>query len=836
MNKHLIYLGFAAIIGLAGVVSAGTYSGGGNGTAEQPYRISTPADMNNIGAHPNDWGSHFVMVNDINLADYTGTEFSIIGSYSDPFTGVFDGNDHTISNFTYTATDTGYIGLFSYIDGANLLIKDLHLTNPTVVYGWNRGYVGSLVGIVGFGTITGCSVTDANVSGDSGAGGLVGENRGTISNSYATGSVSGYNSTGGLVGSNRDGTISNCYAAGSIAGDIGTGGLVGVNEYHGTISNCYATGNVLGNAGTGGLVGVNYEGTISNCYAEASVSGGDYYTGGLVGVSSGTISDCYAEGSVSGDARVGGLVGGNNDSTISNCYAAGSVTGTDRIGGLVGEAFVGMISNCYSASDVNGISNVGGFVGHASADIYTSCFWNSEINPDVNGIGNTTDPNVIGKTTAQMQTMSTFTDAGWDFVTPIWKICEGEDYPRLWWEKYGGGIGTAEKPYLIRTSCQMQEIGAHPNDWGSHFVMVNDINLADYTGTQFNVIGSKNPWNPFKGVFDGNGHTISNFTYTATDTDNIGLFGYIYDANAVIKDLTLATPDINAAGYSDHVASLVGWLDDGTINGCAIESGSVTGYNYTGGLVGKNYDGTISNCYAAGSVSGENYYTGGLVGQNGGPISNCYAEGSVTGYRYTGGLVGQNWGKISNCYAEGSVEGVTRVGGLVGWNYSGTIEYCYAAGSVTGYFEKGGLVGYYNPGGSYISSFWNHTVNPSLTGIGNIIDPPTVIGESTVNMQTESTFTDVGWDFVGEVVNGPNDIWRMCVDGLNYPMLWWEFIDGDFVCPDGVNFIDYSFFAGHWRDDNCAGSNDCEGTDLDQSGAIDINDLKILGDNWLEGV
>ena len=110
MNKHLIYLGFAAIAGLAGAVSAGTYSGGGNGSAEQPYRISTPADMQSIGANTEDWGSHFVMVNDVNLAEYTGTEFNIIGNDVNAFTGVFDGNDHTVSNFTYSATGKTILG------------------------------------------------------------------------------------------------------------------------------------------------------------------------------------------------------------------------------------------------------------------------------------------------------------------------------------------------------------------------------------------------------------------------------------------------------------------------------------------------------------------------------------------------------------------------------------------------------------------------------------------------------------------------------------------------------------------------------------------------------
>jgi len=102
-------------------------------------------------------------------------------------------------------------------------------------------------------------------------------------------------------------------------------------------------------------------------------------------------------------------------------------------------------------------------------------------------------------------------------------------------------------------------------------------------------------------------------------------------------------------------------------------------------------------------------------------------------------------------------------------------------------------------------------------------------------MQTESTFTDAGWDFVAETANGTDDIWDIC-DGTNYPKLAWQVpIEGDFLCPDGVDSIDYSFFAAHWRDSGCAGSNECDGTDLDLSGAVDWGDLKILCHNWLEG-
>jgi len=63
------------------------------------------------------------------------------------------------------------------------------------------------------------------------------------------------------------------------------------------------------------------------------------------------------------------------------------------------------------------------------------CFW------DTVATGQPTSDGGTGKTTAEMQTASTFLEAGWDFVgetadgpNDVWRIAEGLDYPRLWWE------------------------------------------------------------------------------------------------------------------------------------------------------------------------------------------------------------------------------------------------------------------------------------------------------------------------------------------------------------------------------------------------------------------
>ena len=87
------------------------------------------------------------------------------------------------------------------------------------------------------------------------------------------------------------------------------------------------------------------------------------------------------------------------------------------------------------------------------------------------------------------------------------------------------GSGTEGDPYLIEDADDMQAIGADPNYWDAHFIMVNDINLAEYTGTQFNIIG--NDSNAFTGVFDGNDRTILNYSCEELEQDGVGLFGYL---------------------------------------------------------------------------------------------------------------------------------------------------------------------------------------------------------------------------------------------------------------------------------------------------------------------
>jgi len=402
----------AIVVLLAPSASAGTYSGGGDGSAENPYKIATPNDMNEIGTDPNDWDKHFLLTADINLADYTGTQFNIIGpNFTTPFTGVFDGNGHTVSNFTYTCTETDYIAIFGCVYDPNAEINNLHLTEPNVNAELGSS-VGSLVGLLAYGTVSGCSAEQSAVS--------------------AKG-----RDVGGLVGSNYLSTIKNCYANGSVSGGFRwVGGLVGNNG--GIIKDSWSAGEVIGEDIVGGLAGSNGEifgivAKVENCYSNTNVTATDSYAGGLVGINyRATVESSYATGCVDGNTGAGGLVGMNYDANISNCYAIGSVDANLGVGGLVGADREGLIENCYAVGEVLGNEDVGGLLGreYDSNSVYIKNFWNNTVNPSLQGIGNAADSNVIGESTVNMQIESTFVDAGWDFVE-IWNIGENQTYPFL---------------------------------------------------------------------------------------------------------------------------------------------------------------------------------------------------------------------------------------------------------------------------------------------------------------------------------------------------------------------------------------------------------------------
>jgi len=421
------------------VATATAQYSGGSGTVDDPYHIATAADLIALGETPDDYDKHFILTADIdldpNLPGGKVFERAVIAPDTDPsvsgfqgtsFTGIFDGNGRTISHLTVAGTS--YVGLFGLLY-CEARISDL-----------------------------GVEAIQVNGTGDY-VGGLLGRNYGSITTSYSTGTVSGAEDVGGLVGING-GNVTHCYSTGIVGGNSSVGGLVGGN--YGALTHCHSAGSVSAVQRAGGLVGANLfgwlgrswdlEGRIKHCCSIESVTG-DEEVGGLAGINDGIMVRCYSKGQVNGSNRVGGLVGHNSRSLswgyspkVIQCYGTSAVAGDAYVGGLAGSNSGDMV-RCYSAGAVRGRSWVGGFTGSNDGRV-NRCFWDTETSGLSNMCGNPDDDapgryGDYGKGTAKMQTAVTFLNAGWDFVDEmqnggrdIWRIVEGQDYPRLTWERW----------------------------------------------------------------------------------------------------------------------------------------------------------------------------------------------------------------------------------------------------------------------------------------------------------------------------------------------------------------------------------------------------------------
>jgi len=285
----------------------------GQGTEQEPYRIDTADQMILFGRASVLWDKHFVLGADIDLdPDLPGRKIfdrAVIAPSCGwpPFSGVFDGNDHTISHLTISGDSD--LGLFG-VSGWEATISNLGL--EAVDINGTGGCVGGLVGYNRGSSIANCYST-GSVAGNGCVGGLVGSNWGSITDSYSNCIVSGNEDVGGLVGSNVR-SITMSYSTGSVNGDMSVGGLVGNNG--GSITTSYSSGPVSGIEDAGGLVGHN-RGDVTSSYTIGRVTGRSF-VGGLVGWNEGDVTSSYSTGRIGGARFVGGLVGyGGGDITSS---------------------------------------------------------------------------------------------------------------------------------------------------------------------------------------------------------------------------------------------------------------------------------------------------------------------------------------------------------------------------------------------------------------------------------------------------------------------------------------------------------------------------------------
>ena len=359
----------------------------------QSHIIYTPEDLNNVRNHR---GCNFVIANDLDLSEDANTQSwipigeasrttdyltgSISVNASNPFGGTLDGGGHTIYGLRINSSVQDGTGLF-----------------------------GSSAG-----TVKNLSISDANVSGRSTAGILVGYNGGTVENCTTSGTL--YSNRifgGGLVGYNGVGaSIRRCSSSAYVGGSTIQsgynpetniqGGLVGFNE--GDIEACHTTGDVNMNV---------TQRTLSDADYMTSISGGLHFDtiGGLVGENGGLVTNCYSTGSVRGYNKVGGLIG-YNWGTLNHCYTISRVYSYKTYS----HPSVGQIEG--SSLDVNSVFFIKGR--------YYSCS---------NGTGGFSTPYTgwdndtyrgRGKTETELKASSLY--SGWD--ESIWQIADGS-FPTL---------------------------------------------------------------------------------------------------------------------------------------------------------------------------------------------------------------------------------------------------------------------------------------------------------------------------------------------------------------------------------------------------------------------
>jgi len=301
---------------------------GGDGSALNPYQVSTPQQLDNVR---NCLKANFILINDINLASWGNWE--PIGGSSFPgerFEGVFNGNGHIIKTMTVdiSSGSSAYAGLFGYAHKSKIS---------------NLGLIGN--------TIT--------------------------SSSYA----------GGIAGYASSASVSNCYSTGNVTASAFAGGIVGDIDSS-SISNCYNTGNITATAGTAGGIagGIFSTSSVSACYNKGNVTSSTTYfysdpsAGGIAGVVyASSILDCYNAGNVSTSslssyAYSGGITGHTQNSSVINCYNTGIVytlaSSYISPGGIGGSTFTPYtsFSNCYYLNNIaNAVGDNSGLLTNVNA-------------------------------------------------------------------------------------------------------------------------------------------------------------------------------------------------------------------------------------------------------------------------------------------------------------------------------------------------------------------------------------------------------------------------------------------------------------------------------------
>ncbi len=617
----------------------------GTGAETDPYLIKIPAELNLLALRVNDGDS-----------DYSGKYFQLSQTIS--FAHKTDGTEGADTENNFTAIGSNSHPFKGHFDG-----KDQNCTISGIrIYKSGSDDADKFQGLFG----------------------RIGEGADIHHVTLIDARITGHSYTGGIVGSNSLGNVSNCHVASDVtihavkSDAIYHGGIVGFNGGSnnagtGFVSNCTSAATLtLANAGSGnyygGVVGYNVGGTLSHNLAIGAVvpATEDNYYGAICGNNGGTLQNNYYHACT---------VAGVQNATTVGCNSTDVIDGNGAVPAYLVTLGEGVTLQA-DLTDAQGFSYHGesggepGYYCHAGAELTLNALptehpslgyqYAYTVNSDI--VDGTTVTVPASATTVAIASKPidwTTVSSGDSWASAY--IIYNKDQLNLLAQRVNDAKGDA----FAADGYKDKYFKLGQNVTYDHETAWNDENSKENNYTAIGYVdGSILRY--FKGHFDGASCTISGIRLYSGEKYQ-GIFAVTYGAE--VKGIT---------------------LDDARI----------TGYDYTGGIVGTNSNdsndgtvGTVSDCHVTATVAihtdqDNAYFHGGIVGRNYGTISNCTSaatltrkEGLSNGECY-GGIAGENWidATLSGNLAIGAVVPVaneTTYGAICGYNEAGILQNNY---------------------------------------------------------------------------------------------------------------------------------------------------------------
>ena len=534
------------------------------------------------------------------------------------FGGVFDGQGHAIRGISISGS-LSPAGLFGVVQEGGV-VRDLRAEGAVTPDGDARN-----------------------------AGGLVGENRGTIENCSFTGTVSGKANIGGIAGANLvAGSILNCQVDGAAAGEVMTGGITGYNE--GLVASCEnnAFVNVASTDPRIDLDDLTQAltmdlSTLSRLNAGTSVTD----TGGIAGYSAGTVSDCVNHGAV-GYQHIG--------------Y---------NTGGIVGRS-CGQLRQCANDGAVCGRKDVGGIAGQIEPYIrIDGSDYLSELNRQLYELRRLTDQAVndaqdgSGDVSGQLSDLNDYLRDSVSDPNDLAAIIHG--FGQRLDDLNGTASGSADtvaedlravNEQFNRLSNTMLAAISAASDPSAIISDTSEVNVDSVTLGKTSDCRSS-------GTVDGDSNT-----------------GGIVGSMAVEYGLD-PEDDVSA----DLSGSYRQQYEYKAIVQRCVNTGTVTAKrSNVGGITGRMDLGFITGCESYGSISSENgSYVGGIAGITAAAVRSSYAKCTLSGKRYVGGIVGAGTAEksdggastVADCWSLVNITACQQYEGAVSGSDAGTFERNY---------------------------------------------------------------------------------------------------------------------------------------------------------------